>query len=63
MDEKMKLNDGQLSKVSGGAGETYDQSGRKCSKCGSTNILFLGEQGDCGKFQCADCGETFFGDV
>ncbi len=43
MDEKMKLNDEQLSKVSGGTGETYGQSGRKCSKCGSTNILFFGD--------------------
>ena len=63
MEEKGRLNEEMLGKVNGGTGEGYDQSGRKCPTCGSTKVRFLGEQGDCGKFVCDDCGSTFFSDI
>ena len=63
MEEKARLNDEMLDKVTGGTGEDYDQGGRKCPTCGSTDVRFMGEQGDCGKFECGKCGCTFFSDI
>ena len=63
MEDKIIIRKEQLDQVSGGTDGGYDQSGRKCPKCGSKRVKFIGEECDMGKFECGDCGCTFFGDV
>lgn len=63
MEDKTILKKEQLDSVSGGTGDGYDTSGRKCPACGSTRVSFVGEMGDMGKFECEDCGCTFYGDI
>ena len=63
MEEKTRLNEEMLGKVNGGTDGNYDSTGRKCPECGRASVRLIAEVGDSGKFECDNCGCTFYSDI
>ena len=63
MEDKIILKNEEMEEVNGGIHIECNTDGRKCPKCGSTNVKLSNEVGDAGKFVCEDCGCTFYGDI